>query len=217
MLKRKNLVTLTVAVFVLCWLSLPAHSQGPPTTTPPPDSGQVGGACCSGGQPDVKEGQPCTILHQVGPGENLHILSAYYYGDPRGWRRIYNLNRNKIRNPNVIYKGQILFIEVPPCWTPRYNFDEFMMLEQQRKEALAGPGREKTKVIEEEQTLEQKKVQIKMGEEEGAAGEGEGVEREGGAGRVRIRMPGEEGGGGEEGESRRIEPEGGAAEPTEGR
>ncbi len=207
MLKRRNLVTLTVAVFVLCWLSLPAHSQAPPQTTPPPGSGQAG-ACCSGGQPDVKEGQPCTILHQVGPGENLHILSAYYYGDPRGWRRIYNLNRNKIRNPNVIYKGQILFIEVPPCWTPRYNFDEFMMLEQQRKEALAGPGRERTKVIEEEQTLEQKRVQIKIDEEEGPAGEGE---REGDSGRVRIRRPGEEG------ESRRIEPEGGVEESGEGR
>ncbi len=182
MRKREKLIALTAVVFVMCWLSTVAHSQAPPITTPPPSVGQMGGACCLGGQPDVKEGQPCTILHQVGPRENLHILSAYYYGDPRGWRRIYNLNRDKIRNPNIIYQGQILFIEVPPCWTPRYSFDEFMMLEEQRRQAIGKPGKKKAPVVEEEQILERKKVRIETGPEEGPPSQ------EGEAGRTSPRV-----------------------------
>ncbi|MFO8058016.1 MAG: hypothetical protein R6V10_12035 [bacterium] len=199
MLKRENLVAVMVAVFTLCWLSLPAFSQNPPETTAPPSEfqGKQGkGACCPGGQPDVKEGQPCTILHRVGAGENLHILAAYYYGDPRAWRRIYNMNKEKLRNPNIIYKDQILAIEVPPCWTPRYNFDEFMQLEKQRREILAKPGRKKTKLVEKEERMEIKKVQIKTGEEEGeeaAEGEGEGGSGEGeGSRRVQIETEGGE-------------------------
>lgn len=203
MLKRENLVAVMVAVFVLCWLSLPAFSQAPPETTAPPSDFQGRGACCPGGQPDVKEGQPCTILHRVGAGENLHILAAYYYGDPRAWRRIYNLNKEKLRNPNIIYKDQILAIEVPPCWTPRYNFDEFMQLEKQRRELLSKPGRKKTKVVEKEERMEVKKVQIKTGEEEVApAEEGEGEEE----GRVQISPSGGgEQGASEEGGSPRVQ------------
>lgn len=99
------------------------------------------GACCNQGVPTVPAGQQCLLLHKVGPGENLHILAAYYYGDARAWRRIYELNKKTIRNPNKIVAGQILRIEIDPCWTPRFDLQEFLRLETRRMELLKrAPG-----------------------------------------------------------------------------
>lgn len=136
---------------------------------------QVGGygtgACCKQGVPQLPAGQKCMLLHQVGPGENLHILAAYYYGDARAWRRIYNLNKKTLKNPNIIMVGQILKIEVDdPCWTPRYDLREFLQLEQRRMEALQR-GRGKIKEIRTHQVVEPT-VQVIIEETE------EGVETE---------------------------------------
>jgi len=138
---RKRLLGLVVAVAVGGWL-LGSMAQAQPSGRMGSDSGSdAQGACCNLGSPAVPEGQQCLLLHKVGPGENLHILSAYYYGDARAWGRIYNLNRRNIRNPNKIVVGQVLRIEVPPCWTPRFDLQEFLRLEAQRVQVLqAAPG-----------------------------------------------------------------------------
>lgn len=46
--------------------------------------------------------------HTVAPGENLSALAQKYLGDRTKWREIYNLNKDLIKNPNVIYVGQVL-------------------------------------------------------------------------------------------------------------
>ena len=64
-------------------------------------------------------------LHQVKAGENLHLLSAYYYGDARKWRKIWELNKKQIPNPNLIRVGQILKIEVEPGWKPKFDLEQY--------------------------------------------------------------------------------------------
>ena len=55
-------------------------------------------------------------LHQVMPGDNLHLIAGYYYGDARQWERIWQANRDQIPNPNRIERGSLLHIPdaVPP-------------------------------------------------------------------------------------------------------
>ena len=74
------------------------------------------------------------IRHPVGPGEDLHLLAAYYYGDARQWKRIHQSNHHLIKNPNRISIGQILHIELPSPWQPLMPFPRWM--ERVRGESL---------------------------------------------------------------------------------
>ena len=162
---RKRLLLLmavTAGVFFIC------SSAFAQSGTYTPGLGE--GVCCNHGVPQIPEGQKCLLLHQLGPGENLHILAAYYYGDARAWRRIYNLNKKAIRNPNKVMAGQILKIEVPACWTPRFDLQEFMRLEERRIQMLKrGPG-EKVMEYRSKVTVEPK-VKVIIEEEEEVPGE----------------------------------------------
>lgn len=55
---------------------------------------------------------PPKSLHRVLKSENLFEISNYesIYNDPWEWRRIFEANRDKIKNPNLIYPGQLLVI-----------------------------------------------------------------------------------------------------------
>lgn len=92
-------------------------------------------------------------LHKIGEGENLHILAAYYYGDARMWTKIHKLNKDKIRNPNMIRKGQVIMIEVEPGWKPRFKLEEFMEKEKKRQEAIAQEPMVKPTIIRETKTV----------------------------------------------------------------
>jgi nucleoid-associated protein YgaU len=48
-------------------------------------------------------------LHTVKKGENLALIARSAYGSPT-WNRIYKANRDKIRDPNIIFPGQVLQI-----------------------------------------------------------------------------------------------------------
>ncbi len=49
-------------------------------------------------------------LHTVQKKETLFSIARLYYGDQSKWKQIYQANRGKILNPNVIYVGQQLVI-----------------------------------------------------------------------------------------------------------
>ena len=55
---------------------------------------------------------PPKTLHRVLKSENLFEIANYesIYNDPWEWRKIFKANRDKIRNPNLIYPGQLLVI-----------------------------------------------------------------------------------------------------------
>ena len=47
--------------------------------------------------------------YTVQPGDNLSVIASRHYGW-QDWTKIYNANRNQIRNPNLIHPGQVLVI-----------------------------------------------------------------------------------------------------------
>ena len=50
--------------------------------------------------------------HTVVKGECLWYIAGYknIYGDPTKWPLIYQANKDKVKNPNLIYPGQVLRI-----------------------------------------------------------------------------------------------------------
>lgn len=66
------------------------------------------------------------IEHVVKHNENLHILASYYLLNARRWREVYEWNREKIKNKNTLYPGQVLEIWVDPKWSPPYDLDAFI-------------------------------------------------------------------------------------------
>jgi len=63
-------------------------------------------------------------IHQVMPGDDLHLIAGYYYGDARQWERIWGANRDQIRNPNVIERGALL--RIPDAAVPDQPYPEFV-------------------------------------------------------------------------------------------
>ena len=53
---------------------------------------------------------PQDALHQVMPGDDLHLIAGYYYGDARRWERIWQANRDRVPNPNRVERGILLRI-----------------------------------------------------------------------------------------------------------
>jgi len=49
-------------------------------------------------------------VHVVRRGDTLSRISQRYYGSARGVRAIYRANRGRIRNPNLIYPRQRIYI-----------------------------------------------------------------------------------------------------------
>ncbi len=60
--------------------------------------------------PKEEQQIPGEIIHKVVSSDSLAKLSKKYYGDETKWKYIYEANKNKIRNPNVLYIGLELLI-----------------------------------------------------------------------------------------------------------
>jgi len=63
------------------------------------------------------------ILHEVLPGDCLHLIAGYYYGDTRLWERIWKANRHLVRNPHVLGLGTYLL--VPEAGAPAEPYPDF--------------------------------------------------------------------------------------------
>jgi nucleoid-associated protein YgaU len=63
---------------------------------------------------DVQGGSSSTApevrTHTVAAGESLSKIAKRYYGNANEWRRIYDANRDTIKNPDLIHPGQVLKI-----------------------------------------------------------------------------------------------------------
>lgn len=71
--------------------------------------------------PVVALAQQAPGTHNVVDGDTLWDLAQRYYGDPFEWRRIWEANRDRIQDPNLIYPGQVLTIpglDAPPAPEP---------------------------------------------------------------------------------------------------
>jgi hypothetical protein len=77
------------------------------------------GTAESQGPPD-----PQDALHEVLPGDNLHLIAGYYYGDCRQWERIWEANRKPVRNPNLLERGIVL--RIPDVTIPDESYTDFV-------------------------------------------------------------------------------------------
>jgi nucleoid-associated protein YgaU len=48
--------------------------------------------------------------YTVVSGDSLSKIAKHQYGDAAKWHAIYEANRDKIKNPDLIYPGQVLTI-----------------------------------------------------------------------------------------------------------
>jgi nucleoid-associated protein YgaU len=48
--------------------------------------------------------------YTVKSGDTLSKIAKHHYGDASQWRRIYDVNREQISNPDLIYPGQKLYV-----------------------------------------------------------------------------------------------------------
>lgn len=75
---------------------------------PKADFSQVKSGSSTG--PAKDEGKPAERTYTVKSGDSLSAIAEREYGDAGAWRRIYDANRDKIDDPDMIHPGQELTI-----------------------------------------------------------------------------------------------------------
>lgn len=56
---------------------------------------------------------PANQTYTVKSGDSLSKIAKHIYGDAKKWRKIFEANKDKIKNPDLIYPGQVFTI--PPA------------------------------------------------------------------------------------------------------
>ena len=76
-------------------------------------SGSTPSSAPKGDFSDVTSGQSSTApaaaggqSYTVKSGDSLSKIAKHFYGDANKWHRIYDANRDKIKNPDLIHPGQ---------------------------------------------------------------------------------------------------------------
>lgn len=63
---------------------------------------------------DVQGGSSSTApeirTHTVASGETLSKIARHYYGNANAWPKIFEANKDKLKNPDLIHPGQVLKI-----------------------------------------------------------------------------------------------------------
>jgi LysM repeat protein len=59
--------------------------------------------------------QPASLRYTVQPGDTLSSIARRFYGNAADWQWIYDANESVIRNPDVIYVGQVLILPDHPA------------------------------------------------------------------------------------------------------
>ena len=63
-----------------------------------------------GSSPAAPGSWDATQWHEVQKGETLSKIAQRYYGDASLYTKIFEANRDTIKNPDVIHPGQVLKI-----------------------------------------------------------------------------------------------------------
>lgn len=69
---------------------------------------------------------PGVIEHLIQKGDNLHLISGYYFKDPRMWQKIFSLNRTTLVDPNLLRPGDTLIIKADPTKQWDIPYAEFV-------------------------------------------------------------------------------------------
>src|SRR5262249_38046218 len=78
-------------------------STAPTATTPTAPSGATP-------SPSPSAAAPPPRTYTVVAGDSLSKIAKRFFGDANQWKRIFEANRDTIKNPDVIHPGQVLKI-----------------------------------------------------------------------------------------------------------
>ena len=53
--------------------------------------------------------------YTVVSGDSLSKIAKHFYGDANQWKKIFDANTDKIKNPDLIHPGQVLTIPAAPA------------------------------------------------------------------------------------------------------
>jgi nucleoid-associated protein YgaU len=76
-----------------------------------PDFSDVTGGSSSttpGQQQPQPEPAASETTYTVKPGDSLSRIARQHYGDAQMWPKIFEANRDQIKNPDLIHPGQVL-------------------------------------------------------------------------------------------------------------
>jgi nucleoid-associated protein YgaU len=57
-----------------------------------------------------KPGAPTQRDYTIQSGDSLSKIARQFYGNANDWQKIYQANKDKIKDPNMIYPGQKIII-----------------------------------------------------------------------------------------------------------
>ena len=57
-----------------------------------------------------QQAKPASSEYTIKSGDSLSKIAKQFYGNANEWQKIYNANRDKIKDPNLIYPGQKIII-----------------------------------------------------------------------------------------------------------
>jgi nucleoid-associated protein YgaU len=82
---------------------------------PKPDFSNVvtGGSSTAPQAKPQPPAQPEAATYVVAKGDTLSKIAQHQYGKASAWRRIFEANQDLIKNPDLIYPGQVLKIPRP--------------------------------------------------------------------------------------------------------
>jgi LysM repeat protein len=72
----------------------------------------------------VRHDQPASRDYTVRPGDTLSSIAERFYHHPADWRFLAQVNSGEVKNPNLIYAGEVLSVPADPpavaAYTPRH-------------------------------------------------------------------------------------------------
>lgn len=80
--------------------------------TKKPDFSNVQSGASSTAPPPKPAPAPEAQVHTVAKGDNLSKIAKHYYGNANEWKRIFEANKDVLKDPDKIFPGQKL--KIPP-------------------------------------------------------------------------------------------------------
>jgi len=77
---------------------------------PKADFSNVESGSSSTAPPPAPAAAPATKTYVVQKGDSLSKIAKHEYGNANDWRKIFEANRDIIKNPDLIHPGQVLKI-----------------------------------------------------------------------------------------------------------
>ena len=77
---------------------------------PRPDFSNVKAGSSSTAPAPAKPAAPAAQTYTVAAGDSLSKIAKKVYGDAKKWQKIFEANKDQIKNPDLIHPGQVLKI-----------------------------------------------------------------------------------------------------------